>query len=158
MAAYFEVFWNKLDVIALILFCVGFTLRFIPSTECFCAARIALSIDLTIWFVRSMDLFAALKRLGPKLVMIGEMVPIAEISFRLLHRCSFFSFEINDLKFFMLMLTVFILGFGIASYSLVHGTQQFSWHMPREIINRAYWEIFGDLNSLDTFEGNNEHP
>lgn len=68
----------------------------------------------------------------------------------------FFSFEINDLKFFMLMLTVFILGFGISSHSLVHGTQQFSWHLPREIINRAYWEIFGDLNSLDTFEGKNE--
>ena len=76
MAAYIQVFWNKLDVIALILFAVGFTLRFIPSPECFCAARIVLSIDLTIWFIRSMDLFAALPRLGPKLVMIGEMVQI----------------------------------------------------------------------------------
>ena len=87
MAAYFEVFWNKLDVIALILFAVGFTLRFIPSSECFCAARIALSIDLTIWFIRSMDLFAAMQRLGPKLVMIGEMVQIGEDWFDAIHRC-----------------------------------------------------------------------
>jgi hypothetical protein len=45
-----------------------------PTSECFCAARIVLSVDLTIWFMRSLDIFAAVKRLGPKLVMIGEMV------------------------------------------------------------------------------------
>ena len=54
------------------------------------------------------------------------------------------------------MLTVFILGFGVSSYSLVHGTREFSWHLPREIFNLAYWEIFGDLNSLDTFERKSE--
>ena len=74
IAAYFDVIWNKLDVLAIILFFVGLALRFTPYTECFCAARIVMSIDLTIWFIRSLDLFAAVKRLGPKLVMIGEMV------------------------------------------------------------------------------------
>ena len=34
-----------------------------------------------------MDFFAALKRLGPKLVMIGEMVLIEEISLHLIRRC-----------------------------------------------------------------------
>jgi len=53
---------------------VGFALRFYPTSECFCAARIVLSVDLTLWFIRSLDIFAAVKRLGPKLVMIGEMV------------------------------------------------------------------------------------
>jgi hypothetical protein len=53
---------------------VGFALRFLPSSECYCAARIVLSVDLTIWFMRSLDIFAAVKRLGPKLVMIGKMV------------------------------------------------------------------------------------
>ena len=74
ITAYFEVIWNKLDVLAIILYFVGLALRFAPYTECFCAARIVMSIDLTIWFIRSLDLFAAVKRLGPKLVMIGEMV------------------------------------------------------------------------------------
>lgn len=74
MVAYFKIFWNKLDVLAIVLFFVGFVLRFLPSSECFCAARIVLSIDLSIWFIRSLDIFAAVKRLGPKLVMIGEMV------------------------------------------------------------------------------------
>lgn len=65
----------------------------------------------------------------------------------------FFSFsKIRDLKVYMLMLTIFIFGFGVSLYSLIHGVQPFSFHLPREIMNLAYWEMFGDLNELDTFE------
>ncbi|CAF3539975.1 unnamed protein product [Rotaria socialis] len=132
--AYFKIFWNKLDVLAIVLFFVGFALRFFSTSECYCAARIVLSFDLAIWFIRSLDMFTAVKRLGPKLVMIGEMV--------------------NDLWFFMLMLTVFILAFGVSFYGLVHGVQEFSWHIPREILNLAFWQIFGELNALEIFENN----
>ncbi|CAF3941979.1 unnamed protein product [Rotaria sp. Silwood2] len=134
ITAYFEVFWNKLDFLAIMLFYVGFIFRFIPFTECFCAARIVLSVDLSLWFIRLLDIFAAIKRLGPKLVMIGEMV--------------------HDLKFYMLMLIVFILGFGVSAYSLIHGANKFTWHLPRDIIHLAYWEIFGELSSLSKFENN----
>ncbi len=72
--AYFAVFWNKLDALALVLFFLAFILRFLPLNHCFCAARILLAIDLSIWFIRTLDIFSAIKRLGPKLVMIGEMV------------------------------------------------------------------------------------
>ncbi len=67
-------FWNQLDLLAILLFYVGFILRFIPATDCFCAARIILSLDLALWYVRTLDIFTAVKQLGPKLVMIGEMV------------------------------------------------------------------------------------
>ncbi|CAF3537706.1 unnamed protein product [Rotaria sp. Silwood1] len=137
IASYFAIFWNQLDILAIILFYVGFGLRFLPTAQCFCAARIILSVDLTIWFMRSLDLFAAIKQLGPKLVMIGEMV--------------------HDLKFFMLMLTVFILGFGVSSYSLIYGANPFNWDLPRRIIDFAYWQIFGELTSLDIF-GHNYRP
>jgi len=60
--------------LAILLFFIAFTLRFLPSSECYCAARIIFSVDLFIWYMRSLDIFAAVKRLGPKLVMIGEMV------------------------------------------------------------------------------------
>lgn len=52
----------------------------------------------------------------------------------------------------MLMLTVFILAFGVPSYSLIYGVQKISWHIPRDIINLAYWQIFGELNALEAFE------
>lgn len=71
---YIRVFWNRLDVLAIVLYFVGFSLRFINSGQCFCAARIILAVDLTIWFMRILHIFTAVKRLGPKLVMIQEMV------------------------------------------------------------------------------------
>jgi hypothetical protein len=71
---YFGVFWNILDIIAILGFCIGFTLRFVPEKNSFCAARIVLSVDLAMWYLRLLDIFAAVKQLGPKLVMIGEMV------------------------------------------------------------------------------------
>jgi transient receptor potential cation channel subfamily M protein 2 len=72
--SYFAVFWNKLDALAIFLFFVALILRFLPVNHCFCAARIILAIDLSIWYIRTLDIFSAIKRLGPKLVMIGEMV------------------------------------------------------------------------------------
>lgn len=74
ISEYFAIFWNKLDVLAILLFFIAFILRFLPISPCFCAARILLAIDLSIWYIRTLDTFSAIKRLGPKLVMIGEMV------------------------------------------------------------------------------------
>ena len=39
------------------------------------------------------------------------------------------------------MLTVFILAYGVPAYSLIYGVQRFSWHIPRAILNLAYWQI-----------------
>ena len=52
----------------------------------------------------------------------------------------------------MVMLTVFVLAFGVPAYSLIHGVQKFTWHLPRAIINLAYWQIFGELEALDEIE------
>jgi transient receptor potential cation channel subfamily M protein 2 len=71
---YFSIFWNKLDMLSVILFYLAIILRYIPSSDCFCGARIILAVDLSMWFIRTLDLFSAVKQLGPKLVMIGEMV------------------------------------------------------------------------------------
>ena len=71
---YLAIFWNKLDALAILLFVIACILRVIPGSGCFCTARIVLAVDLSIWYIRTLDLFSAVKRLGPKLVMIGEMV------------------------------------------------------------------------------------
>lgn len=76
LIVYFEVYWNRLDVLAILLFFVGLLLRCLPSADCYCAARVVLAVDLSIWFLRSMNMFAAVKRLGPKLLMIRKMVSI----------------------------------------------------------------------------------
>jgi len=52
----------------------------------------------------------------------------------------------------MLILSVFILAFGVPTYSLLYGVQKFNWHLPRAILNLAYWQIFGELEILDEIE------
>ena len=59
---------------------------------------------------------------------------------------------VHDMTFFMLILTVFILAFGVPTYSLLFGVQKFNWHLPRAILNLAYWQIFGELEVLDEIE------
>ena len=147
---YVSIFWNKLDLLSVLLYGIALVLRYLPSSDCFCAARILLAIDLSIWYLRTLDIFSAVKQLGPTLVMIGQMVG---------HWPSGYSWQrflgliqVRDLKFFMLMLTVFILAFGVPVYSLIYGVEEFSWHLPRIILNLAYWQIFGELEILDEIE------
>ncbi len=49
----------------------------------------------------------------------------------------------------MLIITIFLLAFGVPTYTLLHDVEKFSWHIPRHIINLAYWEIFGELDTVD---------
>jgi hypothetical protein len=57
--------------------------------------------------------------------------------------------KVHDLSFFMLIITIFLLAFGVPTYTLLHDVEKFSWHIPRHIINLAYWEIFGELDTVD---------
>jgi hypothetical protein len=54
----------------------------------------------------------------------------------------------------MLILTVFTLAFGVPAYSIIYGVEEFTWHLPRTILNIAYWQIFGELEILDEIESN----
>lgn len=54
------------------------------------------------------------------------------------------------MKFFMLMLTVFILAFGVPAHSLIYGVEKFTWDLPRDVLNIAYYQIFGELEILDS--------
>ena len=63
-----------MDMLSVLLYGIAVILRYLPSSDCFCAARILLAIDLSIWYLRTLDIFSAVKQLGPTLVMIGQMV------------------------------------------------------------------------------------
>ena len=71
---YYADFWNRLDLVAITLFYTAFGLRFLPVVQCYCVGRIVLAVDVTLWYIRTLEIFIAMQQLGPKLVMIGEMV------------------------------------------------------------------------------------
>lgn len=66
--------WNMVDVLTIGLFICGMVLRALPYSASFEAARIVLGINILSFFFRVLHIFSVHKELGPKLVMIGNMV------------------------------------------------------------------------------------
>uniref|UniRef100_A0A1I8GTE3 Ion_trans domain-containing protein n=1 Tax=Macrostomum lignano TaxID=282301 RepID=A0A1I8GTE3_9PLAT len=159
--------WNKLDCTAVGLFVLGLVLRLIsllsesPETVLlsghaydviltdglFVAARICYAFSLFAFCIRLMYIFSFHIALGPKLIMIGKMV-------------------INDLVPFMVILLVFILGYGVAAQSIAYPTgfytpnQDFNKTSPKKMthteifihfLTRAYFQMFGDFG-LDSIQ------
>ncbi|CAF1151401.1 unnamed protein product [Rotaria sordida] len=143
--------WNILAIIAIGLYVVGFITRFIVSEAVFTVSKIFMGLDLIVWYIRILHLFAAYERLGPKLEMIFK--------------------TIKDLLFFVCFIVIFLLGFSITSWSLINTTSQVnwtytgdgqlayvttssadnnlkSWQTLRDVINYGVWKIFGQVDPI----------
>jgi transient receptor potential cation channel subfamily M protein 2 len=47
--------------------------------------------------------------------------------------------------FFLLILIVFILAFGVASHSLRFPNAQLSWTILKDVVYMPYWQMYGEL-------------
>jgi transient receptor potential cation channel subfamily M protein 6 len=66
-------YWNLMETVAIILFSVGFGLRWgLPPWHT--AGRLIYCIDIIFWFSRLMDFFAVNQHAGPYVTMIAKMV------------------------------------------------------------------------------------
>ncbi|XP_064607537.1 transient receptor potential cation channel subfamily M member-like 2 isoform X2 [Liolophura sinensis] len=125
--------WNILDTTTIVFFAIGFALRFFNST--FMAARLILSINIFGFFLRLLHIFSVSKLMGPKLVMIGKMI--------------------WDLLSFMLIMLVFIIGYGITSQSILYPNAELHPMLIVDVLKKAYWQIFAEL-FLEEIEGQQE--
>lgn len=72
---WFNEYWNFTDSLAIVLFAIGFGLRW-TDKPVQTAGRIIYCLDIIFWYVRLLDLFAVNQHAGPYLTMIGKMVSI----------------------------------------------------------------------------------
>jgi hypothetical protein len=71
-----------------------------------------------------------IKSLGPKLVMLKEML--------------------RDLFFFVIIIVIFICSYGVITQANLHPDENIlSWDLLRFIVNKGYWPIFGQISILD---------
>ncbi|CAF1599127.1 unnamed protein product [Adineta ricciae] len=149
---YLAEIWNWIDIFAIILYIVGFITRFFMSETLFTVSKIFLCLDLILWYIRTLHLFAAYERLGPKLVMIFNTM--------------------RDLLFFICFIFIFLIGFSIASWALLTTSDQVtwnydnsgtlvnatvqgggsgigSWQVIRNVINYGVWKVFGQVDPID---------
>ncbi|CAF3862174.1 unnamed protein product [Rotaria sp. Silwood1] len=99
---YFGNHFKQMTVIAIILFYIGLILRYTQanSEDNFGAARIVMAIDLEIWWLRCMSFIIVIPYLGPHLVAIKKMI--------------------YDLLFFMYIIGIVMIAYGVASRSMVY--------------------------------------
>lgn len=127
--SHFSNFWNKIDLIALVLFIVGIILRFIPNDDCFTAARILLCVDIIFWFLKSLYLFAFWRELGPRVFTIIRMT--------------------GQLMYFLIIWISFMFAFGIATQALLAPNQTLDRNLISKVFVPSFLFIASNIVQLD---------
>ena len=150
-------FWNWLDCALAISFVLGVVLRVQSYRYNDQAVKVGAiniadpdiqvmySIGLLLQYLRIMQMFYMSKTLGPKIIMIQRMVEF------LLKLLSIF-WQLKDVLFFLIILVIFILAFGIAMQALLHPNENFSYETLKGAVYLPYFQVFGEL-FLDRVEG-----
>ncbi|XP_071522333.1 transient receptor potential cation channel subfamily M member-like 2 [Panulirus ornatus] len=129
--------WNRFDVVSLLLALVALGLRLHRAT--FKWGRITYALNTTVFYCRLLRMYHVNYHLGPKLVIFYRMI--------------------SEVLVFMALLVIFILGYGIASQSLLHltrdalslNTTAVSMIM-KDIFLIPYWQMYGELQ-LEEIKG-----
>jgi transient receptor potential cation channel subfamily M protein 3 len=120
------------------LFAAGITLRYIPHNTndiypaTFRWARVLLSIDISLFFMRGLEFFLISKTVGPKLTMISGMI--------------------HDVSAFVGVFVVFLFSYGIAVQAILFPFQEPSWQMLINVVYQPFFHIYGQL-FLEHYEG-----
>ncbi|XP_076852322.1 transient receptor potential cation channel subfamily M member 4-like isoform X2 [Brachyhypopomus gauderio] len=120
---YITDWWNKWDLTAIVLFCLGLICRMFPSSHAF--GRSALCVDYMVFTLRLLHIFAAHKQLGPKMIIVGKMV--------------------KDVFFFLFFLGVWLLAYGVANQALLYSYDPRPYWVFRRVFYRPYLHIYGHI-------------
>ncbi|XP_037787974.1 transient receptor potential cation channel subfamily M member-like 2 [Penaeus monodon] len=122
--------WSRFDLMAVILALMALTLRLIRST--FKWGRVFYAINTIFFYCRLFRMYHVNYHLGPKLVIFYRMI--------------------TEVLVFMALLVIFILGYGIASQSLLHPSHySFTFNVTQvgsiieSVILTPYWQMYGEL-------------
>jgi len=113
--------WNMLDLMGLCVYTTGFILRFYSMNW----SRILLSVAFVVYCVRLLQIFTIHRLLGPKIIMVGKMV--------------------KDMIFFMFILLVFLIAYGVVRQSLLYPDENRIGTNVIGVFNKPYWNLYGEL-------------
>uniref|UniRef100_A0A8C3UJX8 non-specific serine/threonine protein kinase n=1 Tax=Catharus ustulatus TaxID=91951 RepID=A0A8C3UJX8_CATUS len=117
-------YWNFTDSVAIILFMIGFGLRWCnPPAQT--AGRLLYCLDIIFWYTRLLDLFAVNQHAGPYLTMIGKMV--------------------RNMFYIVIMMAIVLLSFGVSRKAILSPEEPPSWTLARDIVFQPYWMMFGEV-------------
>uniref|UniRef100_A0A8C9UBT8 non-specific serine/threonine protein kinase n=1 Tax=Serinus canaria TaxID=9135 RepID=A0A8C9UBT8_SERCA len=132
-------YWNFTDSVAIILFMIGFGLRW-SSPPVQTAGRLLYCLDIIFWYTRLLDLFAVNQHAGPYLTMIGKMT--------------------GNMFYIVIMMAIVLLSFGVARKAILSPEEPPSWTLARDIVFQPYWMMFGEVyaGEIDVCAANEDCP
>ncbi|NXH39793.1 TRPM6 protein, partial [Dicaeum eximium] len=132
-------YWNFTDSVAIILFMIGFGLRWSnPPVQT--VGRLFYCLDIIFWYTRLLDLFAVNQHAGPYLTMIGKMT--------------------GNMFYIVIMMAIVLLSFGVSRKAILSPEEPPSWTLARDIVFQPYWMMFGEVyaGEIDVCETDEDCP
>ncbi|XP_030649769.1 transient receptor potential cation channel subfamily M member 4a [Chanos chanos] len=123
MRRYIQDIWNKCDLTAILLFCLGLVCRMFPWSYQF--GRSVMCLDYMVFTLRLIHIFAIHKQLGPKIIIVGKMV--------------------KDVFFFLFFLGVWLMAYGVANQALIYSYDPRPSWIFRRVFYRPYMHIYGQV-------------
>ncbi|XP_038078290.1 transient receptor potential cation channel subfamily M member 3-like isoform X2 [Patiria miniata] len=134
--------WNIWDLVGILLYIPGFIFRlysvYMVDADSAAAhhqlARMFFCLDVMVWYIRLLDVCSVNNVMGPYVNMIGNMI--------------------RDLVYFMLILLVFLVSYGVARQAILFPRSEWRWHILGDIFLVPYWQVYGELfpDTLDIFQ------
>uniref|UniRef100_A0A8D0HI88 non-specific serine/threonine protein kinase n=1 Tax=Sphenodon punctatus TaxID=8508 RepID=A0A8D0HI88_SPHPU len=139
LKVWFDEYWNFTDSIAIILFMIGFGLRW-ADPPLYTAGRLIYCLDIIFWYSRLLDFFAVNQHAGPYLIMIGKMV--------------------TNMFYIVIMMAIVLFSFGVARKAILSPKEHPSWTLARDIVFQPYWMMFGEVyaGEIDACESDPDCP
>ncbi|XP_065327652.1 transient receptor potential cation channel subfamily M member 4-like [Pelmatolapia mariae] len=124
---YIQDAWNICDLTAISLFIIGLICRMFHRSHEF--GRDVLCLDYMVFTIRLIHIFAIHKQLGPKLIIVGNMM--------------------KDVFFFLFFLGVWVLAYGVANQALNYSYDPNLNRIFLRVFYRPYLHIFGYGSSIE---------
>ncbi|XP_050015899.1 transient receptor potential cation channel subfamily M member 6 isoform X2 [Alexandromys fortis] len=121
-------YWNLIEAVAIVLFLVGFGLRW-GSPPLHTVGRLIYCLDIIFWFSRLMDFFAVNQHAGPYVTMVAKMAA--------------------NMFYIVIMMAIVLLSFGVARKAILSPNEPPSWRLARDIVFEPYWMMYGEVYASD---------
>ncbi|XP_067275272.1 transient receptor potential cation channel subfamily M member 7 isoform X1 [Pseudorasbora parva] len=125
---WFSDYFNISDFVAILMFFVGFGLRF-GTGNVFITGRIVYCLNIIFWFVRLLDILAVNQQAGPYVMMIGKMVA--------------------NMFYIVVIMAVVLLSFGVPRKAILYPNEDPSWTLARDVVFQPYWMMYGEVYAYE---------
>ncbi|KAI7802854.1 Trpm7 protein [Triplophysa rosa] len=125
---WFTDYFNISDFLAILMFFVGFGLRF-GVGNVLITGRIVYCLNIIFWYVRLLDILAVNQHAGPYVMMIGKMVA--------------------NMFYIVVIMAVVLLSFGVPRKAILYPNEEPSWTLAKDAVFQPYWMMYGEVYAYE---------